>query len=97
MIDLRKGEESSEFALYQNEPNPFTDYTTVGFRLPEAGQATITLYDVTGKVVRVINGDYAKGYNNVKITKDDLGTSGMIYYRLQSGDQMLSKHMIVIE
>jgi len=96
-IDLRNGEESSEFALYQNEPNPFTDYTTIGFRLPEAGQATITLYDVTGKILNVIQGNYDKGYNTVKLTKEDLSVSGMIYYKLQSGQHSAVKHLIVVQ
>jgi hypothetical protein len=96
-IDLRNGEESSEFALYQNEPNPFTDYTTIGFRLPEAGQATITLYDVTGKILNVMQGNYDKGYNTVKLTKEDLSVSGMIYYKLQSGQHSAVKHLIVVQ
>ncbi len=95
-IDLRDSREDAVFALYQNEPNPFADYTLIGFELPQAGQATITMYDVTGKVLNVIQGQYERGYNTVKVTKEDIGVSGMIYYRLESGSYSAAKHMITI-
>ena len=96
-IDMRDAEELGTFELYQNEPNPFADFTTIGFELPEAGQATITLVDVTGRVLNVIRGEYAKGYNAVRVSRDEIGVNGMIYYKLQSGDFTSVKHMIVIQ
>jgi hypothetical protein len=96
-IDLADNRDAAQFALYQNEPNPFNDYTLIGFDLPKAGKATITMFDVTGRVINIIQGNYAEGRNTVKVTKEDLGTTGMIYYRLQSGDYAATKHMIIIE
>jgi hypothetical protein len=52
------------YALYQNTPNPFQGQTMIGFTLPEAAQATITIHDVTGKTLKMIRGDYAQGYAN---------------------------------
>ncbi|MBK9582579.1 MAG: T9SS type A sorting domain-containing protein [Saprospiraceae bacterium] len=37
--------------MFQNEPNPFKGMTTVSFEMPEAATATLSVYDVTGKVV----------------------------------------------
>ena len=34
------------FDLYQNQPNPFKDATVIGFNLPQASAATLTVYDV---------------------------------------------------
>ncbi len=96
-IDLKDSREDAVFALYQNEPNPFADYTLIGFELPQAGQATITMYDVTGKVLNVIQGQYERGYNSVKVTKEDIGANGMIYYQLNSGNHFATKHMIFID
>ncbi|MBK9639877.1 MAG: hypothetical protein IPO72_00940 [Saprospiraceae bacterium] len=45
--------EGGVFELYQNEPNPFSKETVVKYRLPEASAVKLTVYDVTGKVVRV--------------------------------------------
>lgn len=83
--------------LFQNEPNPFKASTVVGFNLAEAGAATMTVYDVTGKVIVRNNIDGLKGYNTVNFTADQLGTSGVLYYTLESGDFTATKKMIIIE
>ncbi len=88
---------SSGFSLAQNEPNPFNDVTRVGFNLPEAGRATLTVFDVTGKTINVIRGSYAKGYNEITLKKSDLNASGVMYYQLESGEFTATKKMILIE
>jgi plastocyanin len=89
--------EAAAFELYQNEPNPFNNETLISFTLPKASAATITVMDVAGKTVKVINGDYAKGYNEVKLTSNDLGVSGLLYYQLESGEYTATKKMILID
>jgi hypothetical protein len=96
-VELRFTGAESEFALYQNVPNPFEGRTVIGFNLPEAGAATMTIYDVTGKVLRVIEGEYAKGYNQLELDRTDLQTAGVVYYQLTSGDYSATKKMIVVE
>ncbi len=98
-LSLRGGDAvlDGEFALFQNEPNPFSVTSTIGFNLPTADAASVTIYDVTGKVVRVIEGDYDKGYNEIKVSNRDLGASGVLYYQLESGDFTATKKMIIIE
>ncbi len=85
------------YALYQNEPNPFTEETVIGFDLPEAGAYTLTVYDVTGKVLVVRNAEGTAGYNAEKLSKKDLNANGVLYYRLESGDYTATKKMIVIK
>ena len=48
------------FELYQNQPNPFTIETVIGFNLPEAMMVDLQIFDVTGKTVKVITGEYQK-------------------------------------
>jgi hypothetical protein len=86
-----------DFALFQNEPNPFEGNTVIGFTLPEAMDATMTVYDVTGKVVRVIEGSYAQGYNEIKVNRKDLGATGVMYYRLDANDFTATKKMVIID
>jgi hypothetical protein len=85
------------FALYQNEPNPFKETTTVGFNLPASMSASVTVYDVTGKVLKVVDGDYVKGYNEVTFKRSDLNTTGVLYYQLDTEAFTATKKMIVIE
>jgi hypothetical protein len=85
------------FDLYQNTPNPFASTTVVGFYLPEATSATLTISDVQGKVVKVINGDYAKGYNQVTLKRSELGASGVLYYRLDTATDTATRKMILVD
>ncbi len=87
--------DSDGFVLYQNQPNPFNGQTRIGFTLPQDGEATLSVYDVTGKVVRQITGSYNKGYNAIEM--NDLKGSGLMYYTLTSGQFSATKHMIITE
>lgn len=86
------------FELFQNRPNPFNANTTIGFNLPEAGNATITIYDMTGKVIRVIDNDFARGYNEVQVNASELGTTpGVLYYELKTTYATATKKMVLLK
>ncbi|NOT36155.1 MAG: T9SS type A sorting domain-containing protein, partial [Saprospiraceae bacterium] len=85
------------FELYQNEPNPFAKQTTISYRLPEAGAVTLTIYDVTGKIIRVYNIGGQKGLNTYNVNKSDIGTSGVLYYQLDAANNTATKRMVIIE
>ena len=87
----------SEFALYQNQPNPFKNETTIGFDLPESGSATITIYDVAGRVLRVISKEYTQGFNQEVISRSELNGAGVLYYQLDTKNNSATKKMILID
>ena len=87
---------AANFKLYQNQPNPFKDNTVIGFDLPTEGEATITIYDVSGRVLKQYTGDFAKGYNQVSLNKADFGQTGMMYYTLETATDTATKKMILI-
>ena len=87
---------AKDFALFQNSPNPFNGETVVSFTLPEAMPATLTVFDLTGKVVYTLDGDYQAGYNEVTITKNQLSATGVMYYRLDADDFTATKKMVII-
>lgn len=87
----------TDFALYQNRPNPWNGQTLVGFDLPVASQATLTVYDVAGRVLKTISGEYKVGYNTIMLTTRDLPGSGILYYRLESGGYSATKKMMIIQ
>jgi hypothetical protein len=82
------------FELYQNQPNPFVNKTYIGFHLPEATTATLSIYDETGRTVFTQKGSYAKGYNSVAIDRAVLNTTGMLYYKLETATDSATKKMI---
>jgi len=85
------------FELTQNTPNPFKAETVIGFNLPVAGNATLTVMDAQGKVLKSISADYAKGANQVTLKSNELGATGVLYYQLESADNVATKKMIIIE
>ena len=89
------GSAANNYALYQNTPNPFKGETNIAFELAQAGEAVISIMDVNGKVVRVIEGDFAAGFNNVRV--NNIEATGVLYYTLESGDFTATKKMIIIE
>ncbi len=96
-IDFNSAATAAGFELNQNTPNPFNGATTIGFNLPEAGTATLTVMDVQGKVLKSIKADYAKGANQVSLNANELGATGVLYYQLESADNVATKKMIIIE
>jgi hypothetical protein len=83
------------FALYQNIPNPFTGATRIGFRLPEASPATLTVMDATGRVLAIINGTYGEGYHEVEVK--NLSGAGVLYYQLNTPLHSATRKMVLLE
>ena len=98
VVDLRfNGNQSANFVLFQNQPNPFTGQTTIAFNLPMAGAATLSIIDMSGRVVKSFNGNYSKGYNEVLLRSSDLPSSGVYHYQLRSDNNSASRKLIVLE
>jgi hypothetical protein len=88
---------NADYALYQNTPNPFNESTKVSFTMAAAADATLTVYDVTGKVLVVRELDAKKGYNEVSFTSEDLNAVGVLYYQLDTDDFSATKKMIKLQ
>jgi hypothetical protein len=86
-----------EFALYQNEPNPWTGSTTISFELPAEGDVKLTLFDMSGKAVKVVEGNFKAGLQSIQLLKKDVPAQGLLYYRLESGNYSATKKMIRLE
>jgi uncharacterized repeat protein (TIGR01451 family) len=87
----------TDFALYQNKPNPWNNQTVIGFHLPADAPATLTVYDMNGQVVKTISDDYKAGYNSVILSVNDISAAGVYYYRLESGGYVASKKMVMVQ
>ena len=91
------GSVASDYQLLQNTPNPFSESTKIGFNLPESMAASVTIYDVTGKVILVEKGQFAKGYNEVSINHTQLRGTGVLYYTLETDGFTATKKMVVLK
>ncbi len=85
------------FALYQNYPNPFNPTTSIGFRIAESGLVTLKVYDVLGREVSTLVEEY-KSAGEYKIEFNALSLpSGIYFYRIQAGDFIDTKKLILIK
>ena len=92
-----RGSVTPSFVLFQNQPNPFKEETTIRFVLPKAAKANLTIYDISGRVVYNHTDAYDAGVNAITINQSLISTSGVLYYRLQSGDLIATRKMIQIQ
>lgn len=89
--------DQSGLMLYQNSPNPFEDYTTIGFYLPAAGEASISVRDASGRELFTQKGTYVKGYQEVTLRRDQLPVNGLVFYQIESQGQRLTRKMILLD
>lgn len=84
------------FVVNQNFPNPFNGETVISLNLPEPVLLKITLYDITGAVVRRLENGYVNAdYYQKRFTFNDL-SSGVYFYRVEAGKFVSTKKMILL-
>ena len=88
-----------EYALSQNYPNPFNPSTVISYQLPVSSKVTLIIYDLLGReVATLVNEEQSAGKYNyeLQIRNYELA-SGVYFYRLQAGDFIGMKKMLVIK
>jgi hypothetical protein len=83
--------------LHQNTPNPFENETSITFNLPNADYYTLSIYDVTGKILRVYNQKGIKGLNSIILKRADLEVRGVLYYQLDVSGFTDTKRMVLLD
>lgn len=84
--------ESKGHLLGQNVPNPFSGNTAIAYELAkDASNVTLTICDVTGRVISAKKGDTAKGTHNFSV---ESLTAGVYYYTLNVDGQTTTRKMI---
>ncbi len=93
----------THFKLYQNFPNPFNPETFLPFQLPKDTDVTIEIYNLNGKLVRILSlGMLPAGYYDERANaaywdgRTNTGekcASGIYFYRLKIRDCSAVKRM----
>jgi hypothetical protein len=96
-----------QFAVLSNYPNPFNPSTTLRFELPKDGCVTLKIYDLSGRLVKVLlSGNQTAGaHTAVWDGTDDAGhkvAAGVYFYRLEFTDangtrQVLTQKMSLVK
>jgi hypothetical protein len=90
------------FALYQNYPNPFNPTSTIRFDLPQAGYASLIIYDILGREMARLADGYSKaGYHQVSWDgRDAYGrqvSSGIYIAQLVTPEHTMSIKMVLLK
>lgn len=87
----------SGYDLHQNYPNPFNPSTTIEFSLPEAGFATLAVYDILGRqIATLVSGELSAGKHTYHWDSGEWA-SGVYLYRLSAGNTTLTRKMQIIK
>lgn len=69
----------NSYKLYQNYPNPFNSETIIEFDIPKTEDIEITIYDITGKMLKdIFRGQLNSGHNYIRFNAENLSTG--IYF-----------------
>lgn len=83
-------------------PNPFRSATAIRYQLPKACHVTLKVYDMTGRLVKMLVDDNKKpGYYQIAWEGGEDGSrakiaSGVYFCRMQAGDYKSVKKLIVL-
>lgn len=82
-INSNTNELPARYKLLQNYPNPFNSITVITYELPRRSNVILTLYNITGQLVRtLVNTEQNTGYYSVAVNMDDLA-SGVYFYKIE--------------
>ncbi len=85
------------YRLEQNYPNPFNPTTVISYQLPVASEVSLKVYDVLGReVMSLVNGRQDAGAYNITLNAANL-SSGVYFYRLQAGNFVSTKKMMLVK
>ena len=85
-----------EFRLEQNYPNPFNPSTTIKYELPKSSMVRLTVYDMLGReVASLMNETRGAGVYEVKFDASNL-SSGVYLYKLQAGDLVQTRKLLLV-
>lgn len=86
------------FELSQNYPNPFNPATTIMFTLAEDGFTKLKIYDILGNEIETLVNDEREAGKIHKVIYDGGGlTSGVYYYKLESGGKNSVRKFLLLK
>jgi GH35 family endo-1,4-beta-xylanase len=97
VVDNQTMDIPGKFELKQNYPNPFNPTTNIVFDLPRASGVKIAVYDILGReVITLMNEVKSAGRYVVQFNGANL-SSGVYIYRMDIGNQVFMKKMLLMK
>jgi hypothetical protein len=86
---------SAQLSMKPAWPNPFSHTTNIAFYVSEPGQITLTVMDLTGRVIKSASAYYEVGEYTEQINLGGAYSAGIYYVRLQSGSEVQSQKIML--
>ena len=87
----------TQYSLEQNYPNPFNPSTMIRYTLPVSGRVAVRVYNILGQVVAtLVDGTQNAGTYDVSFSASAL-SSGVYFYRIESGSFEAVKKMMLLK
>jgi len=94
---LVKNPAPADYTLQQNYPNPFNPVTTISYSLPVKSEVELVIYNALGEeVMKLANEEKEAGRYSVEFNATSL-PSGIYFYRLQAGEFVETKKMVLMK
>ncbi len=85
------------YNLEQNYPNPFNPATTINYQIPKSSLVTLKVYDILGReVATLVNKEEMSGKYSVSFDASKF-SSGVYFYKIQAGNFISLKKMILLK
>jgi hypothetical protein len=95
-IEDENGTIPNKFTLNQNYPNPFNPTTTISYFISKPATTSLKVYDILGKEVKTLVNEYQTiGSYKIELDASSL-SSGVYFYKLQSGSFSNTRKMILL-
>jgi hypothetical protein len=95
-VGISRGEVPALFRLEQNFPNPFNPSTTVRYVLPVRSHVTLSVFNTLGQLVAtLVNESREPGNHEVQFDANGF-SSGVYFYRIQAGDFVQTKRLLLL-
>lgn len=87
----------TEYCLFPNYPNPFNPQTTIKFALPETGEISLKVYDISGREIQsLVTGIWLPGTHQVVWDAKDCA-SGIYFVRLEAGNYAKTGKIVLVK
>ena len=85
------------FILHQAHPNPFNPATSLTFSLPEAGNISLSIYDIQGREVATLIDGWRNAGMGIAVFDGSQLSSGIYFACLQAGGERLTQKLLLIK
>ncbi|MBI2420152.1 MAG: DUF2817 domain-containing protein, partial [Ignavibacteriales bacterium] len=99
-LSVQRSDKTVSFSLEQNYPNPFNPSTVISYTLPQNSRVKLVVYDILGNVIATLADGFEQAGNHkvaFSSSTEKPVSSGVYFYRLQAGENVMMRKMLLMK